>query len=89
MSQAPEQRHLSPDEADAVLAGLEDEERALSSQRARLHDRIDFARQLAVNDAISADRLERLLTEERELGLRRRALHTQIEQVKAARRLAS
>ena len=59
---------------------LEGEERAVSSKRRRLHDRIDFMRSgRAVPSEESEARLLELQEEERELSLRRRELHAEID----------
>ena len=62
------------------LAQLESEERAVSSRRRRLHDRIDFMRSGAAVPAPDAEeQLRRLEDEERELSERRRDLHIEID----------
>jgi hypothetical protein len=88
MTEIADPSGLSIDESDALLARLEADEAEVSQRRARLHDRIDFARQSAGNDTIATQRLDKLLADERDLAEQRSALHTQIAQLKAARRLA-
>ena len=62
------------------LARLESDERALSTRRRRLHDRIDFMRSGAAPEAPDTEaQLERLRSEEHELSLRRRELHAEID----------
>jgi hypothetical protein len=89
MSETAEYERLPRDELDRMLAAFDREEVGLSARRARLHDRIDFARQTAANDTIAAGRLEKLLADERLLAEERRALHARIDALKAARRLAA
>jgi predicted nucleic acid-binding Zn-ribbon protein len=62
------------------LARLESEERALSSKRRRLHDRIDFLRSSGATPTDDGDpRLQQLQEEEREVSQRRRELHAEID----------
>jgi RsiG-like len=84
----PDHDHLSIDEANELLARLEAKEADLSARRTRLHDRIDFVRQTVGNDRIAAGRLEVLLADERRLAGERRGLHSQIDELIAARRVA-
>lgn len=67
--------------ADTVgdLARLEQEERAVSQRRRRLHERIDFIRGSAADDSESVERLEKLVAEEKDVSLRRRELHGRID----------
>ena len=63
-----------------LLATLESEERAVSSRRRRLHDRIDFMRSgRATPSPDHEQRLAELQEEERHLSERRRELHLQID----------
>lgn len=62
-------------ELDALLRDLQAEERALSLQRRRLHDRM----------ALFPDPSPDLQARERELSDRRRALHRQIDELRAQR----
>jgi hypothetical protein len=71
------------DEVDEVLEILEDEERAVSSRRARLHARIDFLHSGGYAHVDVAPELTRLRSAERDLSERRRRLHADIA---AARR---
>jgi hypothetical protein len=65
------------------LALLESEERAVSSRRRRLHDRIDFMRGGgAVTSSDGDGQLQKLLDEERELSVRRRELHAEIDAIR-------
>ena len=61
------------------LQRLEEEERALSARRGRLHERIDFLRGRGVAEPESQERLARLQAEEKEVSRRRRELHALIE----------
>jgi predicted nucleic acid-binding Zn-ribbon protein len=62
------------------LAVLESDERAVSSKRRRLHDRIDFMRSgSAVASEDAEMKLQQLQDEERELSERRRELHAEID----------
>jgi hypothetical protein len=61
------------------LARLEQEERAVSHRRRRLHERIDFIRGSGMHDADSLERLAKLEAEERDVSFRRRELHGQID----------
>ena len=67
--------------ADTVgdLARLEQEERAVSQRRRRLHERIDFIRGNGVQDDDSLERLAKLQVEEKEVSQRRRELHGRID----------
>jgi predicted nucleic acid-binding Zn-ribbon protein len=63
-----------------LLATLEGEERAVSSRRRRLHDRIDFMRSGSATPSPEHEqRLGELQEEERQLSERRRELHLQID----------
>jgi chromosome segregation ATPase len=64
------------------LVELEEEERALSARRRRLHDRIDFLRGGAVSDEDPG--LAELTAEEREVSRRRREVHARIDEIRAA-----
>jgi hypothetical protein len=69
-----------------ALYELEELERALSQQRRRLQDRIDFARTRGgTPDAATVDHLLGLEEKEREVSARRRALHRQIDAARARR----
>lgn len=75
------ERVSGDDRTEGGLAELELEARSISTQRRRLHDRIDFVRG---NGMESSDgQLERLLDEERELSQRRRELHARIDELRA------
>ena len=89
MSETVDYTRLSAGELDALLDLLEAEEADVSGRRRRLHDRIDFARQTAGHDTIAAQRLDKLLADERALAESRREVHARINQLKAARRLVS
>jgi hypothetical protein len=58
----------------ALLTQLEEEERTVSSERRRLHERID-----------NWGGTEELIERERELSRRRRDLHAQIDDLRARR----
>jgi hypothetical protein len=60
-----------------LLTQLEEEERAVSRERRRLHDRID-----------NWGGTNELLDQERELSHRRRELHAQIDDLRAKRTAA-
>jgi hypothetical protein len=62
------------DEDASLLAGLEEEERAVSTERRRLHDRID-----------NWGGTDELLERERELSRHRRELHARIDELRARR----
>ena len=69
--------------ADA-LKELEEHERALSRDRTRLQQRIDFVRAgTGAPGSSELDQLRRLEERERELSQRRRALHRQIDAARA------
>ena len=70
-------------EASRSLAQLNDEERSLSTRRARLQDRIDFLRAGGGGtvDEVAA-LIEDLEREERELSRQRHELHVQIDLVR-------
>ena len=74
---------MQPDSAvdDARrLAQLEADERAVSSKRRRLHNRLDFMRGgAAVPSADHEEKLRQLVEEEREVSAHRRELHVQID----------
>lgn len=63
----------------ADLGRLEQEERAISQRRRRLHERIDFVRGSGAQDADSLERLAALEAEEKEVSYRRRQLHARID----------
>src|SRR5712691_8623299 len=71
--------------ADIVrdLARLEQEERAVSQRRRRLHERIDFIRGSGMHDPDSNERLARLAAEEKDVSSRRRELHGLIDSLRA------
>ena len=71
--------------ADTVrdLARLEQEERAASQRRRRLHERIDFIRGSAAQDEDSLDRLAKLEVEEKEVSHHRRELHGRIDALRS------
>ena len=71
--------------ADPVrdLAHLEQEERAISQRRRRLHERIDFIRGSGVHDDESRDRLAKLEAEEKEVSRVRRELHERIDALRS------
>ena len=66
----------SREEIDALVKELEEEERALSASRRRLHDR------LALSPDMNGADLE---AQERELSERRRDLHARIDRLRASR----
>jgi hypothetical protein len=68
--------------ADA-LNELEELERSLSKERTRLQERIDFVRGTGATDRHAVEQLELLEAKERDLSLRRRALHRQIDAARA------
>jgi hypothetical protein len=61
-------------EQEALLAQLEEEERTVSTERRRLHDRID-----------NWGGTDELYERERELSRRRRELHERIDELRARR----
>ena len=67
-----------PDTASS-LARLEQEERAVSQRRRRLHERIDFIRGSGVHDPDGAERLAKLELEEKEVSCHRSELHGRID----------
>ena len=71
--------------ADTVgdLARLEQEERAVSQRRRRLHERIDFIRGSGAQDGDSLERLAKLEVEEKEASQRRRELHGRIDALRS------
>jgi hypothetical protein len=71
------------------LARLEQEERAASQRRRRLHERIDFLRGNGVYDADSVERLAKLEVEEKEVSRRRRELHGLIDALRSQSSVAA
>ena len=71
--------------ADSVgdLARLEQEERAVSQRRRRLHERIDFIRGNGAQDEESLERLAKLEVEEKEVSRHRRELHGRIDALRS------
>jgi chromosome segregation ATPase len=69
-----------------TLERLEQEERRLSTRRARLHDRIDFVRANGNADGLPAtpEQLEALEEQERALSRERSALHARIGELRRA-----
>jgi chromosome segregation ATPase len=65
------------------LARLEQEERAVSQRRRRLHERIDFIRGSGAQDEDSLERLAKLQLEEKEVSSRRRELHARIDALRS------
>jgi hypothetical protein len=65
-------------EQEALLAQVEEEERTVSSERRRLHDRID-----------NWGGTDELIERERELSRRRRELHARIDELRARRAATS
>jgi hypothetical protein len=63
------------DDPRAELARLEEEERAVSARRRRLHDRIDFLRATAGDAAQLAD----LIADEHQVSAARHTLHERID----------
>ncbi len=61
------------------LTRLENEERAVSQRRRRLHARIEFLRGNGVDDEESRERLAKLEVEETDVSQRRRELHGLID----------
>jgi hypothetical protein len=69
-------------ELDVLLKELEDEERALSASRRRMHDRIDL---FAGTDGPEGAAAEEMVRQERELSERRRELQRRIDALRAGR----
>ena len=67
----------------ANLARLENEERAVSQRRRRLHERIDFLRGSGAQDEETLERLAKLELEEKEVSQRRRELHAVIDELRS------
>ena len=77
---------LSDADLGTLLAHLEREERAVSSRRTRLHDRISFVQAGGYANADLADeQLVSLRVTECELSERRRILHRGLDEVHAER----
>ena len=76
-------RTLSDGELAELLHALEAEERSASRRRSVLHDRIDYVRSGGAEPATADGLADALLTTEREVGERRRQLHTQINELRA------
>jgi hypothetical protein len=74
---------LTGAEIAARLVPLEEEERRVSRERRRLHDRIDFIRGNGVHDPATFDQLATLSGQEREISDRRRAMHREIDALRA------
>jgi len=73
-------------DVDEVLHVLEEEERALSRRRTRLHRRIDFLHSGGYAHFDTATEMGKLLELERELSERRRLLHAEIDVARRERR---
>jgi hypothetical protein len=69
-------------ELERLLKELEDEERALSASRRRMHDRIDLFGGTDGPEGAAADEMVR---QERELSERRRELQRRIDTLRARR----
>ena len=67
----------------ADLARLEQDERAVSQRRRRLHERIDFMRGNGAQDEESLARLAKLQAEEKEVSAQRRDLHARIDALRS------
>lgn len=65
--------------AEWSLERLQEEERALSTRRARLHDKIDFLHGSGVDEPERVERLARMQEEEKEISRVRRELHALID----------
>ena len=65
------------------LPRLEQEERAISQRRRRLHERIDFIQGGGFADSGDQERLARLQAEEREVSRQRHELHERIDALRA------
>jgi predicted nucleic acid-binding Zn-ribbon protein len=71
---------VSADSYQGAWKELEEHERALSAERRRLQDRIDFVRATGATQSLAeSDQLRHLEERERELSARRRSLHRQID----------
>jgi hypothetical protein len=68
-----------PDDATRPLEELEEEERAISKRRRRLHDRIEFLAGSGMGEPDAEERLALLVEEEREVSRHRRELHLLID----------
>ncbi len=67
------------DDAARPLEELEEEERAISKRRRRLHDRIEFLAGSGMGEPDAEERLAQLIEEEREVSRIRRELHLLID----------
>jgi hypothetical protein len=74
-----------PGMSDTVgdLPRLEQEERAISQRRRRLHERIDFLRGGGFGDPGDQERLAKLVAEEQEVSRARKELHARIDALRA------
>jgi hypothetical protein len=82
---------LADDELTALLEQLEGEEKTASRRRGSLHNRIEFVHAGGgASPEMAEDQLASMQTNERDLSGRRRALHRQIDLLRAerSRRLA-
>jgi hypothetical protein len=72
-------------DVNGLLADLEDEERRLSQQRSRLHQRIEYARTNGDGTGSPAlpEQLAALDKQERELSQARRDLHARINELRS------
>ena len=75
-------------DANRSLEQMVEDERAISKQRSRLHDRIDFLRGTGVGEPDAEERLAKLVAEEREISARRRELHRLIDARRAELEIA-
>lgn len=74
--------------AGESLERLEEEERRVSKQRSRLHERIRYAQTMGdgAGNPMPPERLEQLNAEERELSKTRKELHRRIDELREQRR---
>ena len=66
-----------------MLSALEEEERALSVLRRKVHERIDFLEALRTRNAAATAQLEAFKRSETYFSARRKQLHVEIDRVRA------
>ena len=80
LARLPICRGVAPGIDEPQLEDLQEQERSLSAARRRLHDVIDFVRELAPSErSPQGEQLRHLESKEREISKRRQLLHGLID----------
>ena len=76
---------MESSDTDSLLSQLEEEERLVSKQRSRLHQRIEYLRTAGdgTGNPATPEQLEALDAQEREISTVRKNLHARIDQLRA------